>query len=83
MKFRARFNLYKSNMELFYEGRRGFYKEKLIELFFNHYHNGSHKDMMVQIIDFCDLNNQKKHENCMRKLRTFYPGGFNMKRINQ
>ena len=58
-KFRARFNQYMSNLKLYGEGRRGFFQEKLIEHFFNHGHNGSYKDMMVQVIDFCDPNDQE------------------------
>ena len=61
-KFRARFNQYKSNLKLYGEGRRGFFQEKLIEHFLNHGHNGSYKDMMVEIIDFCDPNDQEKRE---------------------
>ena len=39
--------------------------------------------MMVQIIDFCDPNDQDKCEDFwMDKLRTLYPEGLNMKRIN-
>ena len=56
-KFRARFSKYKSNLKLHGEGRRGFFQEKLIEHFFNHGRNDSYKDMMVQIIDFCNPNN--------------------------
>ena len=83
-KFRVRFNQYKSNLKLYGEGRRVFFQEKLIEHFFNHGHNDSYKDMMVQIIDFCDPNDQEKHEDFwMDKLRTLYPEGLNMKRINQ
>ena len=82
-KFRARFSQYKSNLKLHGEGRRGFFQEKLIEHFFNHGRNGSYKDMMVQIIDFCDPNNQEKREDFrMDKLRTLCQEGLNMKRIN-
>ena len=71
-KFRARFNQYKSNLNLYGEGRREFFQEKLIEYFFNHGQNGSYKDMMVQIIDFCYPNNQEKREDFwMDKLRNF------------
>ena len=82
-KFRVRFNQYKSNLKLYGEGRRVFFQEKLIEYFFNHGHNDSYKDMMVQIIDFCDPNDQEKREDVwMGKLRTLYPEGLSMKRIN-
>ena len=40
--------------------------------------------MMVQIIDLCDPNDQEKREDVwIDKLRTLYPEGLNMKRINQ
>ena len=55
-----------------------------MEHFFNHGHNGSYKDMMVEIKDFCDPNDQEKCEDFwMDKLRTLYPEGLNMKSINQ
>ena len=83
IKFRACFNQYKSNLKLYGEGRR-FFQEKLIEHFFNHSDNGSYNDLMVQIIDFCDPNNQEKREDFwMDKLRALYSEGLNMKRINQ
>ena len=75
-KFRARFNQYG-------EGRRGFFQEKLIEHFFNHHHNGLYKDMMVQIIDFCDPNDQEKREDFWMHKLTLHPEGLNMKRITQ
>ena len=41
-----------------------------------------HSDMIVQIIDFCDLNDQEKQENFwMHKLRTLYPDGLNHKKV--
>ena len=46
--------------------------------------NGSYKDMMGQIIDFCDPNKQGKRKDFwIDKLGTLYPEGLNMKRINQ
>ena len=40
--------------------------------------------MIVQTIDFCDLNDQEKKESFwMHKLRTLYPDGLNHKKINQ
>ena len=40
--------------------------------------------MMVQIIDFCDPNDQENREDFwMHKLQTLYPEGLNMKRISQ
>ena len=51
---------------------------------FNHGHNGSYKDMMVQIIDFCDPKNQEKRDEFgMDKLSKLYSEGLNFKRINQ
>ena len=41
----------------------GFFQEKLIEHFFHHGDNGSFKDMIVQIIDFCDPSDQEKRED--------------------
>ena len=40
--------------------------------------------MMLQIIDFCDPNDQEKREDFWtQKLQTLYPEGLSMKRINQ
>ena len=49
------------NQTLYGEGKV-FGQENLTEHFFNHSHNGAYKDMMVQIINFCDLNDQEKQE---------------------
>ena len=39
---------------------------------------------MLQIIDFCDPNDQERREDVwIHKLRTFYGEGLNMKRINK
>ena len=58
---------------------REFFSEKTEHLF-NHNHNGSYTDTMVQIIDFCNPNDQEKREACwMHKLRTLYPEGSNVK----
>ena len=62
-KFRLRFNQRKSNSKLFGEGKRGFKQEKLIEHFFCPNHNGAHKDISVQIIDHCDLNDQERRDD--------------------
>ena len=41
-------------------------------------------NMIVQIIVFCDPNDQEKRENFwIHKLRTLYPDGLNHKKINQ
>ena len=40
--------------------------------------------MIVQIIDFCDPNNQEKREDFwMYKFQTLYPEGLNTKIINK
>ena len=83
-RFRERFNQYKSNLKLYGEGRRDFKQKKLLEHFYSHDHHGTHNDMIVQIIDFCDPNDQEKRENFwMHKLRTLYHHGLNHKKINQ
>ena len=51
---------------------------KLLEQFYSHHHHGTHSDMIVQIIDFCDPNDQEKH-----KLRTLYLDELNHKKVNQ
>ena len=56
------FSQYKSNLKLYGQGGRGFFQEKLIEAVLNRGHNSSYKEIMVQIIDFCDPNNQEKLE---------------------
>ena len=51
----------------------------MVKYFFNHDRNGPYEDMMVQIIDFCDPNEQEKRENfLMHKLQTPYPEGLNL-----
>ena len=82
-RFWDRFNQYKSNLKFYGEGRRDF-KKKLLEHFYNHDHHGTHNDIIVQIIYFCDPNDQEKRENFwLHKLRTLYPDGLNHKKINQ
>ena len=81
-RFREWFNHHKSNLKLYGEGRRHFKQKKLLEYFYSHNHNGTHKDMIVQIIDVCDPNYQEKQENFwMHKLRTLYPDGLNHKKL--
>ena len=41
-KFRPRFNQYKSNIKLYGEGRRWFFREKLIEHFHSQNHDRTH-----------------------------------------
>ena len=38
-------------------------QEPLIEHFFSNKNNGSHKDMKVQIIDYCDPDNPESRED--------------------
>ena len=72
-RFRGQFNQYKSNLKLYDEGRRDFKQKKLLEHFYSLDHHGTQNDMIVQIIDFCDPNDQEKPENFwMHKLRTLY-----------
>ena len=62
-KFRSRFSQYKSNINLYGKGQRGFMQEPLIEHFFSNKHNVSHKDIKAQIIDYCNLNNLERRED--------------------
>ena len=62
-KFRVRLNQYKSNVKLYGEGRRRFFREKMIKHFLITALMVHIKDMMVQIIDFCDPNDQEKPED--------------------
>ena len=83
-RFRERFNQYKSNLKLHGEGRRDFKQNKLLENFYSNDHHRTHSDMIVQIIDFCDPNDQEKREKFwMHQLRTLYLDGLNHKKINQ
>ena len=50
-RFRLRFNQYKFNIKLNWEGSRGFKQGKLIEHFFLLSHNGTHEDIKNQISD--------------------------------
>ena len=62
-KFRSRFNQNKSNFNLYGKGRRGFVQESFLENVFDSDYNGTHKDMKVQIIDYCDpigIQNKRK-----------------------
>ena len=61
--FRKRFNQYKSNIKSYSEGRRGMIEAKLVSQFFTENHHGTHGDNKVQIIDYCDANDQGQREN--------------------
>ena len=62
-RFREQLTLYKSNLKLYGQGRRDFKQKTLLEHCYCHDHHGKHNDMIVQIIDFCDPNDQEKREN--------------------
>ena len=56
---------------------KGFMQEPLIEHFFSSKQNGSHKDMKVQIIDYCDRNNPEPREDFwIYHLDTIFPRGL-------
>ena len=80
-KFRLRFSQYKSNIKLNGEGRRGFKQEKLIERFFLLSHNGTHEAIKVQIICYCNPNDQEAREDFwIFHLDTLHIKGLNKKR---
>ena len=82
-KFWLPFNLYKSNMKLYWGGRRNLKQEKLIEHFYSENHNDTYQDINVKIVDFCDPNDQGKVDYFrMNKLRILYPEGLHYKQIN-
>ena len=80
-KFRSRFNQYKSNINLHGEGQRGFTQETLIEHFFWNKHNGSHKDIKVQIIDYCNPNPERRDNFWIYHLDSIYPRGLNTRKL--
>ena len=79
-KFRLRFNKYKSDISLYGQGRRGFKQERFIAHFHHGNHSGTFNDLQVQIIDYCDPNNQERRESFwIYTLKTMYPDGWNCK----
>ena len=57
-------------------------QEPLIEHFFSNKHNGSHKDIKVQIFDCCDPNNPEPRDDFwIYHLDTMYPRGFNTRKL--
>ena len=62
-KFRSRFNQYKSSINLYGKGERGFIQEPVIEHFFSNKDNGSHQDLTVKTINYCDPNNSESRED--------------------
>ena len=82
--FRKRFNQYKSNIKLYSEGRRGMKQEKLISHFFTDKHHGTYDDIKVQIINYCDANDQERREDFwIFNLNTLEPNGLNNKRAQK
>ena len=81
-KFRRRFNQYKSNIYLYWKGQRGFMQESLIKHFFSNKHNGSHKDIKMRIIDYCDPNNSERREDFwIYHLHTTYPRRLDTRKL--
>ena len=81
-KFRQRFNQYKSNFNIYQQGRRDLQQLFLIEHFFTEHHTGSYHDITVQIIDHCNPNDSEAREDFwMFHLETIAPKGLNKKRI--
>ena len=57
-------------------------QEPLIDHFFSNKHNGSHKDIKVQIIDYCDPNNPERREDFwIYHLDTIFPRGLNTRKL--
>ena len=82
--FRKRFNQYKSNIKLYSEGRRGAKREKLISHFFSDKHHGTYDNIKVQMIDYCDANDQEPKEDFwIFNLNTLEPNGLNIKRAQK
>ena len=80
-KFRQRLNQYKSNIDLYGQGRRVFQQEKVIEHFYSKNHHGTCNDLTVQIIDSCDPNDQERREDFwIYHLDTLYPKALNNKK---
>ena len=79
-RFRDRFNQYKSNINLYSQGRRGLMQERVISHFFEQNHNHTYLDMEVQVIDHCDPNDKERREEFwIFTLQTLQPNGLNVK----
>ena len=79
-RFRDRFNQYKSNINLYSQGRRGLMQERVISHFFEQNHNHTYHDIEVQIIDYCDPNDKERREEFwIFTLQTLQPNGLNVK----
>ena len=79
-RFRERFNQYKSNINLYRQGRRGLMQESVISHFFKENHDQNYTDITVQIIDHCDPNDKERREEFwIFVLKTLEPNGLNVK----
>ena len=79
-RFRDRFNQYKSNINLYSQGRRGLMQERVISHFFEQNHNHTYLDIEVQVIDHCDPNDKERREEFwIFTLQTLQPNGLNVK----
>ena len=53
-----------------------------LNFFFCPNHSGNHKDISVQIIDHCDLNNEERREDFwIDQLDTMFPKGLDQKKL--
>ena len=60
----------------------GFRHEPLIKHIFSNKHNGSHRDIKVQIIDYCDTNNPERREDFrIYYLDTTFPRGLKTRKL--
>ena len=78
-RFRVRFNQYKCNIKLNGEGKRDFKQEILTEHLFLLSHNGTNEDIKIQIIGYCDPNNQDARKDVSSE--HFTSGHFTSKRF--
>ena len=59
-------------------------KEKLMSYFFTDKHHGTYDDIEVQIIDYCDANDQERREDFwIFNLTTLEANGLNKKRAQK
>ena len=82
IRFRERFNHYKSNANLYSQGVRGLMQEKMTCHFFWFWtHIGSNDDMYVKIIDRCDPNDKEKRKSLyVETLQTMCQCGLILKK---
>ena len=83
-RFTKHFNQYKSKIKLYSERRQGMKQERLISHFFTDKHHRTYDDIKVQIIDYCDANDQECREDFwIFNLNTLEPNGLNNKRAQK